>query len=287
MRFAITATDRYLGVFNALLDAGWEPMRLFSWATDGRMFQTSAVIERALKLKIGIQLSRMDELELQHLSDAGCEVLVVASYKWRIGEWQRFVPHAINFHPSLLPEFRGCYPLVNGLLERRTRWGVTCHKIAADFDTGDILAQRGFDIAPQETHETLDLKTQMAATALARQVAGDFAALWAGATPQSQGSHAPLFSDATRTLDFTTTVEHILQIVRAFGRFECLATLHGMQVHVTQAAGWQETHDVPPNTVVHEYARTAVVACRDGYIAILEWHLFGPGVITGTGMPRQ
>jgi methionyl-tRNA formyltransferase len=188
MRFAITVSDRYLGVFDALLRGGWEPIRVFTSPTDGRISRNSASIERAQAQKVGIQLSRMSEHDLQHLADDGCEVLVVASYAWRIGEWRPFVPHAINFHPSLLPEFRGPYPLVNGLLARCSRWGVTCHKLAPDFDTGDILAQRAFDVTAQETHETLDLKTQIAATALAKHVAEDFTALWVGATPQDGGS---------------------------------------------------------------------------------------------------
>jgi len=58
MRFAITVSDRYLGVFDALLKAGWEPIRLFTSPADGRMFRNGASIERAQARKIGIQLSR-------------------------------------------------------------------------------------------------------------------------------------------------------------------------------------------------------------------------------------
>lgn len=282
MRFAITVSDRYLGVFDALLDAGWEPIRLFSTPTEGRISPNKACIERASALRIGIQLSRLCKRDLQRLADDGCEVLVVASYTWRIGDYKPYLPHAINFHPSLLPEFRGPYPLINGLLAGRTRWGVTCHKLAPEFDAGDVLAQRAFDVAAQDTHETLDLKTQMAATRLARQVGREFPALWTGATPQGEGSYAPLFGEAQRTLDFGSTVEQIMATVRAFGRFECLAIVKGVRVHVTRAAGWQEEHDATPGAVVHAFALSTVVACRDGFIALLDWHLFGPQTVTGT-----
>jgi hypothetical protein len=183
LRFAITASDRYLGVFDALLNAGWEEARIFSVPT--RISLSKACIERAsgLGLGIGIQLSRIRERDLQRLADDGCEV---ASYSWRIGGWKPHIAHAINFHPSLLPEFRGPYPLINGLLARQTRWGVTCHKLAPEFDAGDVLAQRAFDAAGQDTHETLDLKTQTAASRLVLQVDKEFPALWAGATPQGE-----------------------------------------------------------------------------------------------------
>jgi len=281
MRFAITASDRYLVVFDAFLQAGWTPIRLFGTPCDGRMFRNTAVIQRAQGLKIGIQLSRMTERDLRTLADDGCEVLVVASYQWRIGEWQRSIPYAINFHPSLLPHFRGPYPLVNGLLQRSTRWGITCHKLA-EFDAGDILAQRDFAVQPDETHETLDLRTQMASGALATQVAENFTALWAGAKPQPAGSYAPIFADAERTIDFGDSVAQILHTVRAFGRFECLTTVNGLRVHIGRAAGWVEAHTVKPGSVVHGYALATVVACSDGFIAILEWNLIAPEMITGT-----
>ena len=283
MRFAITCSDRYMTVLEALLGAGWEPMRLFSVPTDGRLFRNQAVIERARGLKIDIQLSRLNERDLQHLQDDGCEVLVVASYQWRIGDWARHLPHAINFHPSLLPDFRGPYPLVNGLMGQSTRWGASCHKLAREFDSGDILAQQAFEVAAEETHETLDLRTQIAAGQLARRVAQDFDALWAGATPQTRGSHAPLMLGAAeRTIDFAQPVQQILRQVRAFGRFECLARVNGVVVHVARAAGWQEAHQDAPGLVVHAYALSVVVACQDGYIALLDWHLLSPAAVSGT-----
>ena len=206
----------------------------------------------------------------------------MASYQYRIGDWQRHLRYAINFHPSLLPQFRGAYPLVNGLLQRCDRWGVTCHKVAAEFDAGDILAQRAFDVAPDETHDTLDLRSLMAATALAAEVAQQFAELWHGARPQAPGSYAPLFADADRTIDFGDTVAQILHTVRAFGRLECLATVNGVRLHVGHATGWLETHAQAPGTVAHTDPYATVVACRDGYVAIQQWSLFAPGAVIGT-----
>jgi methionyl-tRNA formyltransferase len=282
MRFAITATDRYLGVFDAFLAAGWEPIRLFTVPTDGRLFSNSIVVERARARKMDIQLSRLKARDLESLRDDGCDVLVVASYQWRILEWEKFVPHAVNFHPSLLPQFRGPYPLVNGLLARTRHWGATCHKLAPEYDSGDILAQRGFDVAPGETHETLDLRTQIAMSSLATEVALNFKTLWTGAKPQGAGTYAPLFDDSQRTIDFAQSVDQILNTVRAFGRFECLATVGGVRTHIARAEGWQEPHRFAPGQVVHRHELAMVVACSDGFIALLEWHILAPLTVTGT-----
>jgi methionyl-tRNA formyltransferase len=48
------------------------------------------------------------------------------------------------------------------------------------------------------------------------------------------------------------------------------------------AAGWQEQHDATPGAVVHTFALSIAVACRDGFIVLLDWHLFGPQTVTGT-----
>ena len=282
MRFAITCSDRYLSVLDTFVEAGWQPLRMFGVPCDGRMFRNSASIDRAKALGIGIQLSRIVPADLQRLADEGCEALIVASDHWRLLGWEPHLRYAVNFHPSLLPQYRGPYPLLNGLRDGATRWGVTCHKLAPEFDSGDILAQHEFAVDADETHETLDLKSQMATRRLARDVVADFRSLWDGARPQGPGRSAPLLGEDERRIDFTQDVAQILHRVRTFGRFECLAQVKGVTLHVARAAGWVEAHADAPGTVVHAYALSTVVACRDGYIALLEWHLFAPLLVTGT-----
>ena len=281
MRFAITATDRYFGVFRAFLQAGWEPVRLFTAPTDERVFHNRACIQLAQNLKIRIQMSRMTDRDLRELAAEGCQALIVASYQWRIGEWQSYLPYAVNFHPLLLPHYRGPYPIVNGLLAQAPQWGVTCHKVGANFDSGDILAQSGFGLTDADSHETVDLRSQIAMDSLANTVAGNFEPLWRNATAQAAGSYAPMYSDDDRTLNFEWTVAQNLRIVRAFGRLECLAMVNGVRVYVTRATGWQEAHQVPCGTVVHAYAQANVVACRDGFLALLEWQPFNAGTLFG------
>jgi len=192
-------------------------VRRFTAPTDDRVFINRACIQRAQRLKIGVELSRMNDRDLSALAADGCQALIVASDRWRIGDWQAQLPFAVNFHPSLLPNYRGPDPLVNGLLAQVTRWGVTCHEPAHEFDGGNVVAQRAFDVAPSETQESLDWRTQMASRALAGDVAANVQALWRSAKPQHGGSDAPLFGDGDRSLNFELTVAQILRTVRALG----------------------------------------------------------------------
>ena len=279
MRFAITLTDRYLPVFDAFLAAGWQPIKVFTSPVDDRIFHNKLTLERARQLDLPVQISRMLDADLADLHTRECDVLVVASYRWRISDWQPHVRYAVNFHPSPLPIGRGAYPLVRSILDGYTQWGITCHKVTARFDSGDILAQENFPMAPDECHESLDLQTQLASGRLAERVARDFEALWRGATPQGEGTYWKLFTDADRTLDFHQPIERIMRTVRAFGEYECLAKVADAQVYVRRAVAWRAQHQHPPGAVAYNSAMRLVVAASDGYVGLLEWSLIGPDAL--------
>ncbi len=67
----------------------------------------------------------------------------------------------INFHPAPLPEFRGVSPYCFGILEDFPYWGVTCHYIDKEFDSGDIIKVKKFDVdLKKETSFSLEQKSQ-------------------------------------------------------------------------------------------------------------------------------
>ena len=278
MRFAITATDRYLGVFQSFLERGWQPLKLFTTPVDQRMHHHRAVIDYAARLKIEVQLSRLDEQNLRELAEAGCEVLLVASYQWRIPDWRPYLKYAVNFHPSPLPLGRGPYPLPGAILESLPTWGVACHRLEPEFDSGDVLRSALFPIAADEDHDSLDLKVQLAARRLAGDVATHFESDWNGARPQSGGSYHSLWTQEERQLDWRQTVAQILRRVRAFGPIETLVEVGGALIFVRRAVGWCEPHRLTPGQVVHVTNQAMIFAVADGYIGLTEWSLTDPAV---------
>ncbi|MEF9440539.1 hypothetical protein OWT26_09925 [Burkholderia sp. 1A5] len=109
MRFAFAGFDRWRVVFDAFVAAGWEPVALYSIPVDNRLDFNSELVECADKLRIPVQLSRIDEDDLRWLAERQCEALIVAGYNWKIPAWQPYLRHAANFHPSPLPDGRGPY----------------------------------------------------------------------------------------------------------------------------------------------------------------------------------
>ena len=61
----------------------------------------------------------------------------------------------LNLHPSLLPKYRGPSPIQSAIFEGETETGVTIMRIGLEMDAGDILIQRAYPIADDDTAETL------------------------------------------------------------------------------------------------------------------------------------
>lgn len=67
----------------------------------------------------------------------------------------------LNFHPAPLPDLRGLGGYNVALLEGMSEWGVSCHFVDEDFDTGDLVEVEGFPIDPDSaTAFSLDLESQ-------------------------------------------------------------------------------------------------------------------------------
>ena len=55
----------------------------------------------------------------------------------------------LNFHPAPLPDIRGVGGYNVAVLEGMSEWGVSCHFVDEDFDTGDLVRVDRFPIDPE------------------------------------------------------------------------------------------------------------------------------------------
>jgi methionyl-tRNA formyltransferase len=276
MRFAFAGIDFLGDVFETLIEKGWQPVKLFTRPCDNVYDFNDVTVARARSLRVPVQMSRIRPSDLAALKASGCEALVVAGYPWLVKDWEAYLPYGVNFHPSPLPHGRGPYPIFQALLEGVSVWGMSVHELAPAFDTGAILAQHLFPVSPDETHDTLLAKCQIASKRLAAMLSTDLARLWAEARPQENGSYWPRITEAKRTLDFAQGVADVMRRVRAFGSIETMAVVGGKRLYVWQASGWQETHRYSPGTLVHKHRRHLVVAARDGFVLLTGWSTLAP-----------
>ena len=140
------------------------------------------------------------------------------------------------------------------------------------------MAQRRFPLAPDENHDLLLAKCQIAAKDIARSLADDLPRLVAGRQAAGAGqllaAHRP---PTQRNVDWTKNVDDVLRTIRAFGSIESFARVDTRSLHVWEATGWREAHPHKPGTLVHRHRRHLVVAARDGFVQLTGWSPSPPG----------
>jgi phosphoribosylglycinamide formyltransferase-1 len=91
------------------------------------------------------------------LREAGVEIVCEAGFM-RIhseGFVRRWEGRMINIHPSLLPAFKGTHVHEQALKAGVKMSGCTVHFVAAEVDSGPIIAQSVVPVLDQDTPETL------------------------------------------------------------------------------------------------------------------------------------
>jgi methionyl-tRNA formyltransferase len=256
-----------------LTACGHELLQLHTYPTDNHYDFNERVATLAQRAAAPMFLSPITTASLASIDRRDRQLLICATYPYKVpAEVIASFDHAVNIHPSLLPEGRGPWPLPWIILRGLSRSGVTLHKLDEAWDRGDILLQREVEVSPEENLESLSAKIQLAADVLIEQYLRDPAAADRNATPQETGSYWARPAQLERTLKWDGDVRRIHTIVRAFGKFESFAWIEGKRYLVRNVSVWQEQHVHAPGTVVHRMNREIVVAARDGYVCLRDFN---------------
>jgi len=107
-----------------------------------------------------LQPEKIDAETTEHIRSWKPDLIVVAAYGKILPESLLDIPGfgCVNFHPSLLPKWRGASPIQNAILSGETETGVTLMLLDKGMDTGDILAQVTVPIEPTDTTPVLTNK---------------------------------------------------------------------------------------------------------------------------------
>ncbi len=134
----------------------------------------------------------------KQLADCKADLGVVANFGQRIDHHLLSIPKYgfINYHPSLLPKYRGPAPLGHILLNQEKVSGVTWHRVTTQLDRGEILAQADFKIDFDDTEKELDQKSTALAIQLLDPLLADIDAGRVHAMPQDE-SQATYYSKLT------------------------------------------------------------------------------------------
>jgi len=103
-----------------------------------------------------------DETLKTFLDTLNTDLIALAGFMRRLGPdiANYFMGKMINIHPSLLPKYPGLHTFEKALTNKDTQHGCSIHYVTPEVDCGPLIAQANFDIEPEDTVESLKVKTQ-------------------------------------------------------------------------------------------------------------------------------
>lgn len=208
---------------------------------------------------------------IEMVRSSGAEVILSAAYPQIFkAELLSATPRGgINFHPSLLPRFRGAHPHYWCVATGADQTGITAHFMTPKIDDGPIVAQLGFGLAGMDYWQLYDRLVEETPEIVAR-TAAFLQDPEASAIPQDDSLATYFHSDTTRdrTLDWRSMdSSRLLNIVRA-GRAQ--TTYGGRRLRVLSAKARSVPEPLvvgrPAGTVVHSMGTTLTVVALDGTV---------------------
>jgi len=220
MRIAYAGIDLLCSALRTLLEDGHEVVKIFSCRTDNVYEFNTEVLHLAYERNIPVSLDRITEADLAELKKEKCSVLICGGYYYRM-PIDPELP-MLNIHPALLPLGRGAWPMPVTILRGLPVSGVTIHKMAASFDTGDILMQRSFDVSSEEDLVTFMEKVNALLPEMIRELCGDFDGWLSRAVPQGRGEYWQAPEERAYVLTEKNSVSEADRVLRAFRGFACI-----------------------------------------------------------------
>ena len=120
----------------------------------------SYVLEKGLNL-IDFNNSPNEKECIEKIKNLQADIGVVCSYNSKLSS--DFLTTTklgyINCHPSKLPEYRGGMPYFHIIKNNEKKSAITLHFMDENFDTGNIILQKDFNLTPYETMGSLFNRT--------------------------------------------------------------------------------------------------------------------------------
>ena len=193
------------------------------------------------------------------------DLAICTGFPWLISQETIDVPRLgiVNGHPSLLPRYRGPFPIAWAIRNGETEIGMSFHLMDAAFDTGNVLAQKAVPLHDDDTGETLydrfpAVVDELLPVVFDRLAAGD------RGDPQEGGEYQSMFGKDYWTIDPSQTAADVHRQVRAWSFIPPISPdlgpildLDGERVRVTR-------------TSRTEIADSTRLECADGPLWIVE-----------------
>ncbi len=316
MKLVFCGTPQFaVPTLRALLDAGHEVALVVSQPDRraGRDQQLTAPPVKQAALTAGLPVVQPEKIRANEefraqLEAIAPDAIVVVAYGRLIPPWMLALPRlgCINLHASLLPKYRGAAPIQWALARGEAITGNTTMLLEEGLDTGPILLQQAFAVAPEMTAVELFEELAIGGAPLVVQTLAGLDDGSIQPTPQNHAAAtlAPMLTREDGRMDFAAhTAAELKNRWRGFqpwpGAFTSLGgkklIVHRMEVR-GQGSGirGQKTEDASlslPSKAehgqIHIEAHRLLVACaQQSWLELMEVQLEGKKRIAASDFLR-
>lgn len=224
MRLAfVGAVEGSYDALEALLEAGGNVVRVYTLASKYAHRHSDFADLHPLAQRFGVAVTEVNNInapevvaELQTLAP---DYLLIIGWSQLLKPDLLQIPRlgTIGFHPALLPENRGRAAEPWVILRGLRRAGATLFFLDEGMDSGDIICQQEFEVAPDETARTLYDKVGAATRSMLHEITPG---LMSGKLPRQPQDHQKATYTAKRTprdglIDWHQSAEQVWALIRA------------------------------------------------------------------------
>ncbi len=184
-----------------------------------------------------------------------------------------------NLHGSLLPKYRGAAPIHWAVINGEEETGVTSFKLKHKIDTGDLLFQEKTRISHEDTtgdvyHRLMHIGAEVVLKTV-QAVENDTIKLME--QDETQVSKAPKIYHETCEIDFNQPAMKVYNHIRGLAPFPTAwTTIDGLECKILKSGiSDEENKSDAPGTILTDNKRYLKIACKDGYLAILDIKMQG------------
>lgn len=231
---------------------------------------------RAAANELGLEVLTVDSLRDPTLSDRlkayDADLFVVIAYRILPATIFRIPSYgSLNVHASLLPKYRGAAPIQWAILNGETETGLTSFLLNEQVDTGVMIHQARYPIAPNETYD--ELHDRLSGAAGEFLVASLDLLQTPGFTPLPQSdqeaTRAPKLHAADAFIDFGLPAARVHDFVRGLSsRPGSWTTWRGKKLKILRSACTDIAATGEPGSLIVR-GEELFVTCADRLLSLM------------------
>jgi methionyl-tRNA formyltransferase len=222
------------------------------------------------------------------LKQLNADIFVVVAFKKLPGIiWKMPRLGTVNLHASLLPHYRGAAPINHAIINGEITTGVTTFYINEELDNGNLLLREEIPIFPSENAGELHDRLMKHGARLVIQTLEGIADNTITQVPQSSFlkpgvaiRQAPRIFPDNCHINWNNLPRTIHNLIRGLSPSPCARTCfrnknNSYSVKIFESHCECNSHTFIPGSIVSDGKLYLKIACKDGFICVLNLQLEG------------